>query len=245
MSVILVYGRIYGACLTRALRAIGRSPWTLLLPVALWIGIFLAQSFLGGLGFLSGIISALALSALFSSYLYFVGELATDARVSLSELGKSFGSYFWAVVNLLFVVWVVQLLVDFGLARSPQAGAIRLIVYFAAFVLLNAAPEVIYLRNTYGGVATAQRSITFIQANWIEWFLPNVALGALFYFGLPALAQLLYVALPPSAAGATPLLLGVAAGAVFHVAMVFRGFLFQELDTTSHRQRMFKYRTEA
>ncbi len=101
MSVILVYGRIYGACLTRAVRAIGRSPWTLLLPVALWIGILLAQSFLGGLGFLSGIVSALALSALFSSYLYFVGELATDARVTVGELGRSFGSYFWAVGQIV------------------------------------------------------------------------------------------------------------------------------------------------
>ena len=233
MRVILVYARIYGRSLARALASVRRNPWTLLLPVVVWTGMLVAQTFVGGLGFLSGIASALALSALFSSYLYFVGEVVSEARVSIAELGKSFGSYFWAVINVGFVVWVIEWLMSLALARNRQAVAIMMIVRFAEFVLLNATPEVIYLRGTYGGLATVQRSFNFVQANWIEWFIPNLAVGAAFWWGVPFLVGI-GVPLP---------IVGVGVGALFHLVMVFRGFLFEVLDSTSHRQRMFRFTT--
>jgi hypothetical protein len=233
MNVVTVYSRLYAGCLKRALGAIRKSPWTLLLPMAVWAAALVAQQFLSGLGFLSGVATALALSALSASYLYFLGELQSDARVSIRELGRSFGPYFWAVANLGFVVWVLDYLLGMALMRNPQAGVIFLIVYLAELVLLNAAPEIIYIRHTYGGLATVQHSIRFIHESWIEWFLPNIVLGAGFYYGLTALAGV----------GVPDPVVGVVAGAVFHVAMVFRGHLFAELDTSSHRQRMFKYRS--
>lgn len=231
MRVLTVYARIYSRSLARAATAVKRSPWTLLLPVAVLTGMLLAQSFVSGLGLFAGLASALALSALFSSYLYFVGELVSEARVSVSELGKSFGSYFWAVINVGFVVWLVELLMSLAFARSPKANAIMLIVRFAEFVLLNAVPEVIYRRGTYGGMATIQRTITFVQANWIEWFIPNLVVGAAFWWGGPFLTGL----------GVPAVVVGVAGGALFHLVMVFRGFLFEALDSTSHRQRMYRY----
>jgi hypothetical protein len=42
----------------------------------------------------------------------------------------------------------------------------------------------------------------------------------------------------PFAALTIPLVFGV----LLHVVMVFRGFLFQELDGSTHRQRMYKFR---
>jgi hypothetical protein len=32
-------------------------------------------------------------------------------------------------------------------------------------------------------------------------------------------------------------------GALLHLVMVFRGYLFAALDGTSHRQRMYRYRS--
>jgi len=231
MRVIQVYARIYGRCLARAAVGMRRNPWTLLLPVAVWTGMLVAQSFLGGLGILSGLATALALSALFSSYLHFVGEIVSEARVKVAELAKSFGSYFWAVINVGFVVWVVEWLMSLALARNRQALAIMMIVRFAEFVLLNATPEVIYLRGTYGGLATVQRTFDFIVANWIEWFIPNLALGAAFWWGVPLLVGL----------GVPVPFVGVAVGALFHFVMAFRGFLFEVLDSSSHRQRMYRF----
>lgn len=234
MTIFVVYARLYLACLVRAARAIKKSPWTLLLPMAVSGTMLLATTFLSGLGFLSGIATTLAFSALFSSYLYFVGGLVTDARVRLAELSRSFGPYFWDIINLGFVVWVLELLLGFVLARNPQSAIVLAIVHFAEFVLLNVAPEVIYIRHTYGGMATVQTSIRFIHENWIEWFIPNLILGAAFYYGIPVLLQ----------RGVPFVVIGLTAGALFHLVMVFRGCLFTELDASSHRQRMYKYRAQ-
>ena len=103
-----------------------------------------------------------------------------------------------------------------------------------ALIVLNPAPEVIYLKGTRGGLDTIQTCIKFIQENWIEWFIPNgLILAAAFWFltrgaaFLPAWSNLLVT---------------LVAAMIFHLVMVFRGHLFEELDGTSHRQRMYKYR---
>ncbi len=93
-------------------------------------------------------------------------------------------------------------------------------------VLLSAAPEAIYQRGTYGGLATVQKSISFLQQHWIEWLLPSAAF-VLLLWELPTLPRF------PDA---------LLKGAIFHVGMLFRGHLFAALDGSTHRQRMFKYR---
>ena len=232
-SLLVVYIRLYTACVAHALTAVRKSPWTLLLPIALWAALLVAERLLAGFGFLAGLALWLAMAALVSSYLYFVSELTAHARVSVQELKRSMGAYFWAVVNLMFILWLVELLLGLALARSPGGQGIFLFWRLAAFVLLNATPEVIYRRGTHGGIATIAKSVQFIQTNWIEWFIPNVAFGAVFYLGVPAL----------TARGVPLLAVAALAGALLHLVMVFRGALFIELDSSSHRQRMFKYRT--
>jgi len=91
---------------------------------------------------------------------------------------------------------------------------------------------VLYQKGTWGGLATIQKTISFIQESWIEWFIPNLAI----------LALLLWLDLQAESSGVAQLLALVPAGAVLHLLMVFRGYLFMELDGSSHRQRMFKYR---
>ena len=240
--MVSIYARLYGDCLRRTLTSIGKSPWTLLLP----IGLLLLYVFAIGLasqmqlGILGGFIITAVLAALGSCYLYFLGELNGNARVGLAEFGKSIRIYFWSVVNVLFVYWVASLLLSMVLRGSSQAQAAETALRIVALVLLNAVPEVIYLRNTYGGLATMQRAIQFLQACWLEWTIPNLLLlGGLFLtaravFG--AFAGLGYPGL---------LVVSILVGGLFHVIMVFRGHLFAALDGTSHRQRMFRYRTAA
>ncbi len=233
MALLVVYTRLYAACFGKALSAIGQSPWTLLLPMALFAALLLATGLLGRAGILGGLLVSLAMDALLSCYLYFVSELVAGARVQLAELKKSFGAYFWAILNLMFVVWIAEFMLGAVLQRNPQAEVIYMMVRFAVFVLLNATPEVLYTRGTYGGLATIQGSISFIHANWIEWFVPNLAFGALFFFGVGWLDD---VGLPTA-------VISILAGAALHLVMVFRGFLFRELDGSSHRQRMFRWRS--
>lgn len=233
MTVVLVYLRLYGACLQRALRGIGKNPWTLLLPMGGAVASFFLGMLFSGLGLVGGLLFSLAVDALLSSYLYFVNEVVSHARVEVTALKQSILPYFWSVLNLMFVLWVVEFLLAAGLRNSDQATYIFFITRLAAFVLLNACPEIIYLKGSYGGIATIQGSIEFIHRNWIEWFVPNLLFGAVFFYGLPAALRV----------GVPLWIMPIVGGALLHVVMVFRGHLFQELDRSSHRQRMFKYRT--
>jgi hypothetical protein len=241
MNVASIYARLYFDCLRRTRASIGKSSWTLLLP----IGLLLLYIFAIGLasqlhlGILGGFIITGVLAALGSCYLYFLGELNGNARVGVAEFGKSIRVYFWSVVNVLFVYWVASLLLSMVLRGSPQAHAAETALRIVALVLLNAVPEVIYLRNTYGGLATMQRAIQFLQACWLEWTVPNlVLLGALYLAVRRAVDEL-------AAPVVEVVLVAGVIGGLLHVIMVFRGHLFVALDGTSHRQRMFRYRTAA
>jgi hypothetical protein len=184
-------------------------------------------------------LGAIILSGLLSCYLYFLGEVVGGSRVSLRELGPSVGKYLWSVLAVLFVLWVAQFLLSMALPRTPNAALAFRFLSLVAFVLLNAVPEVLYLRGIYGGLATFERSFRFIQQNWLEWFIPNLPLLALAWFGVD-LVGLLF-AFQPSL-DPISLMMAVAFGALFHTFMVFRGHLFEALDGSSHRQRMYRSR---
>jgi hypothetical protein len=232
MNTLAVYARLYADCLSQAARALRKNAWTLLLPAGLYIAWGLLASLLAPLGILAGIALGLILSGLASCYLYFLGELVSHASVSINEVGRSLRTYFWSVANVFFVVWVATTLLGYLLRGNPNALVAILGLKLVALVLLSAAPEVIYQKGTYGGLATIERSVAFVHSHWIEWLLPTAAILALLYWIL----QL-------SLFGTLGFLItALATGAVMHFGMLFRGFLFQALDGTTHRQRMFKYR---
>lgn len=234
MNVLRVYLRLYADCMAKAVTGIGKNLWTLSLPVLLFFAWQFAGQLLRPLNVVGGFLLAFVQSALFSCYLYFVGEIVANTRVTAAEFRRSIWAYFWSVVNLMFVLWIVDLLLG-GVARGSREGTFLFFaVPLAEFVLLNAAPEVIYQRGTYGGLATVQRSVSFIHENWIEWFVPNLLLGAAAWKALSTLTETGLGSMLVFAAIAAP---------VFHLAMVFRGHLFCALDGTSHRQRMFRFRT--
>jgi hypothetical protein len=233
MQVLKVYLAIYGECSRKALAAIGRNAWTLLLPVAVSVAFYYAGVLAAQVEVIGGLLMALAGAAIFSSYLYFVGELVQSGRVSLKQLRNSIGAYFWSILNVFFVLWVASLLLSYLAGLNANAGALVLALWIVAAVALNATPEVIYLRGSYGGIQTIAASWAFLKAHWIPWFAVNVPLLA---------AVVLLRELVPPVPVLGPLLGDVIAGAALHVLMVFRGNLFRALDGSSHRQRMFMQR---
>jgi len=201
----------------------------------------LASAVAAPLGMLGGFVMGAVIAALGSCYLYFLGELVANAKVKLAEFGKSIAAYFWSVANVLFVYWIASVLLNAVLSGSPQARGASSALGWGAVVLLNAVPEVIYRNRTYGGLATIQRAVQFLQGNWLEWGVPNVLLLAALQAARTEGAGLLVFQL-----GTLGFILwSIVYGALFHLVMVFRGHLFVELDGSSHRQRMFRYRTTA
>jgi hypothetical protein len=237
MNVVLVYLRLYGSCLANAFAALMKNLWTLALPMLLEVALYFLATLFGGSRFVGGIALGLAMSAACSIYTFFVAGVVARDRMNLRDLKTSIGAYFWTWTNLFFVLWVVDLLLDAVLATNPQKTAIQSVVFLMKLLVLNATPETIYLKRTWGGLETITRSFRFLQENWIEWFIPNgLIVAGLYVFATRWLALL-------GGLGVIVALLG--AGALFHVAMVFRGFLYEALDGTTHRQRMFRYRTSA
>lgn len=234
MTVVLVYLRLYGRAFADALAALGKNVWTLALPMGLAVALMFLSTALGGLGFLGGILLYVALTATFSVYSFFVGSVVAHERVDLKDFKRSLGAYFWTWMNLFFVLWVVDLLLGLTLSANERRAEILTAVALMKLLVLNATPETIYLKGTWGGLDTIQRSFRFLQENWIEWFIPNGLLLAAVYFGAQRLAGLW--------GGLGLVVVALGAGAVLHVAMVFRGFLYQALDGSTHRQRMFRYR---
>jgi len=233
---ILVYLRIYGSCFAHALAAVAKNAWTLLLPIALVEAMGLLGDVVGGAGYAGGMILGLAQSAAASVYTYFVAEIVARNRVGLGDFRTSIGKYFWTWLNLFFVLWIISLALQMTTAANPNQASLLVVVRLMELVVLNAAPEVIYQRRTYGGLETIQRSFRFLQECWIEWFIPNgLIIAAVWYFMTSGGAR--WIAQLP---GGT-LTFWALAGALLHVVMVFRGFLFEVLDGSTHRQRMFKY----
>ena len=228
MSVL----RTYSDALLQTGRALGKSPWTLLLPAVYAAALVPAAAITGVFGILGGFLYALVMDALLASALYVVSELVAGSRVRLKELPQSVRHYFWPIMNVLFVLWIAGFVVRPLLASVPNAGALMLGLWAVLFILLNAVPEVIYRRGTYGGLAAIGESVGFVQQHWLIWLPPNLAVAALVWFGLPVVAEL------PLGFIVAP----AVTGAVIFAALVFRGHLFAALDGTTARQRELRQR---
>jgi hypothetical protein len=233
MNIVAVYARIYAKALTDALAAIAKNPWTLLLPMGIAVAWVMLGTLLGSMldPFSGGFLLGLARSAALSLYCFFLGGLVANQKVGLDQLKTSLGAYFWSWISIFFVLWVVDLVLTPLFKTNPD---LVLPFTLVKLVALNAVPEVIYQKGTRGGLETITRSFAFLQESWIEWFVPNALL-----LGLFAAAFVFGAASAGTLGGVGVALVGAI---LLHVAMVFRGFLFEALDGSTHRQRMFRFR---
>jgi hypothetical protein len=106
---------------------------------------------------------------------------------------------------------------------------VRLVIVLAAFVFLNAVPELVYV-GRHAPMEVLGESYRFVVENWIEWFPANLVL-------LACVAGVFLLPTDPYG-----LVLTVLLGLVLYFVMVVRGLLFQELATSSRRGREFRRR---
>lgn len=235
MSAVTVYTRLYAEAAEKTVHGLKKSLWTVLLPIVMMFAFGLAAMVSRLFGMLGGILMSLATAAIFSAYLYFVSEIVSGSPVKLAEIKSHFATYFWAVINVLFIFWIARLLINvLGGANGP---VLMLAVMAVGAIAFNAVPETLYLRGTYGGMATLQESFEFLRDNLLWWALPNVPWMLVLYFGPSTLSRFFVGSLGLLGVVLLPLVLGF----VLHVGMIFRGHLYKALSGSSHRQRMFRY----
>jgi hypothetical protein len=127
-----------------------------------------------------------------------------------------------------------------ALAPVPNGGLILSLIHLILYVILNPVPEFIY-QTRASGLELITASYNFIVENWIEWFVPTVLL-TLAGYALLTIVDALIVGLP---ALAQFFVLSFILGLGLTYFMLFRGFLFAELNGTTRRSRMYKYKARA
>jgi hypothetical protein len=214
--------------------------------------IFGANMLFGSLGLIGGLLVGLVAAACSSGYLHLLSRAVEGRPLSFDNLKEGFGALFWDVISVGFALWIIGFLVTMVSAPAgPNAPALKAMASLAMAFFLSPVPELLYQQQTRS-FALLMTSARFMLAHPLVWFLPTVLFVLVLLAPTGALQvedprQLLLVvagSLTPAgvfSALATlvindwwslPLML-----LFVHYAMVFRGLLFQALETDNPRRR--------
>ena len=225
--------QLYLSSLTKALRVSTRN-WVVIFTSWVYLAITLVAAWLvQPLGMIGGFVMAFVTGACLGSYLFLIENVVRTNRVTLADFKRSFGVYLWDVINVMFILWLINLAASIVARASGQPLAVIAIVGVAVFVLFNAVPELIYQSRT-GSVQLLAASVRFVQENWIEWFIPNILFGLIYYAS--------YAFIPVSQTSIVGIVLELGRTFLLFYFMVFRGYLFEGLNSGSRRTRAYRTR---
>lgn len=180
----------------------------------------------------------LIMAAVISDYLYIINQVIHRKKFDMDDFKNGFRVYLRKVYAFLFLVFVIQLGVS--LIIAPMLPIFRepfmtTSVNWFMIILFNAIPETIYQKYFSEG-DTVVYATQFIKENWLEWFAPNIFVIGILYFINTKFAAIL-AGLNFSIFGT--LLSIILTSGVAGFAMIYRGYLFEMLTTTTRRKRLF------
>jgi len=218
---------MYGRVFRRAAELTARNWPIAFLAMSYLMMLLMLMQLVAPLGFVGGLLWTLAAAACSSSWLTLLEHVVRSGRTTMSDLPSSFGNYLGDLLNVWFLLFLLEMLATFVLAPFPL---LRIVFALAVVVFLNAVPELIYLGRS-GAAELLAESYRFIGANWIEWFPANLL--------IVALVMAIGLVLPEGPFG---LISAAGTGLVAAYGWVVRGLLFIELTTSSRRAREFRRR---
>jgi len=250
---------IYAECARDAFHGLMRNwiiiPWSIGLLIAAFLSMFL----LGQFGDVGGMIAGLVVVALISYYYSWINAAAGKERLRFSSVLPFDWAIFFSLVGLTFVLWTISLLLGQAFAKSPELSWIPICFNLAIFILLNTLPEEVHEQRLDSFPALAA-AFQFNKENWIEWYLPLVAIllpalladwsitlvlvagtDVLLPIFLPIKA--LNIALPTGALGSELILTVVLEGLLLCLGtwfMLFRTYLFRALSQGTRRRRIYQ-----
>lgn len=194
---------------------------------------------MGPLGILSGIISIIITSSLFSNYLYLLSNVIKFGRVDFDDFKNGFTFYLRKIYSVIFIFYLANLLITLTTNMLGSLGlTLTTLISLAAFILLNALPETIY-QKYYGPVDTISYTFSFFTENVLNWAIPNIVFFAILYSLLPnifSLSLILSYRVMPGVGTILGFLIGQL---VFNFGMIYRGHLFDLLSTSTKRKREY------
>lgn len=236
MKIVQATLWIYKKSLVSSVECVAKNWIVSFAPLAYGLLLSMAAFVFGSLGIVGGVLMALATDACLSSGLFLVENMVKTGRANFDDFVKGFTVYLWEVVRLSFILWIPMMVALNVLSSVPNGALLYLFIKIVLYTILNAVPELIYqTRNS--GIELLGASYNFIIENWIEWFVPNILMTIVGYFlldffdllgsGLPAFLRLFVTAF--------------GFGLCLAYFMVFRGFLFAELNGTTRRSRIYRF----
>lgn len=247
---------LYRHCALEASRAL-RKNW-LIIPASLllFLSFSLVLTLIGqsgsGIagGFMAGLLEVLALTLYFS----WLQETIRKGRLVTKEMLKFDYSFFSAILNVGFILFIAQILLSAFTQRSTSIP-LGPLLSFITIIVFNPIAEIIVDERAdgLGAFATAYQ---FVIEHWIEWFLP-FALMLIPWIVISPAGPLAGLSQTNPLLPAGPLVWGTEAVGAYLLGpsaripsviiglvlanwfMVFRSLLFRELSSGSRRQRDF------
>jgi hypothetical protein len=231
---------IYKSAFLKTIQLLRKNWGLIFAPLAYSLILSVAALLLGPFWLIGGIVLWIVTAACASSGLYLIENVIRMGRATISDFKKGFTVYLGEILTIGFILWIPMMLLS-RVAYATQEGALLVLaVKILVYVILNAVPELIY-QSRLSGLALLSGSYQFIVENWVEWLLPNLLIAAVGYL-LAALVSNLtfwmsyFVQFFISSA---------AFGLFLTFLMLFRGVLFAELNGTTRRSRLYRYRANA
>lgn len=221
----------------------------------LFIVLYLCLLLFGGLGLAGGFLVGMLQIALLAWYYSWIAAACNNDKLTSRSLLEYDTAMFFQLISVAFILylisWAAKMLLT-GIQNNYLFFiSLNLIIVFA----FNPVPEVIH-EQRLEGMAALGKAAGFCRDNCLEWFAPLVVLfiPAILLFS-PERVLIFFanseVLMPFYSVQLTTqsLFMNTAPSLVLFVLcllvagnwlMIFRGFLFNELESGTRRQRMFK-----
>jgi hypothetical protein len=231
---------MYGTALRQAWECVLKNWVVSFAPLAYGVVLSISAVIAAPLGILGGLLVGLVSQACVSSGLYLIENMVRMGRADFDDFIRGFTVYIWELLRIAFILWIPLRLLSTALAPLPNGTLILSLIQLILYVVLNPVPEFIY-QTRASGLELIGASYNFIVENWIEWFLPTIVLTILGY----AVLQLLDVVIAGFPGFVQFFIVSFVFGLALTYFMLFRGFLFAELNGTTRRSRIYKYKVHA
>jgi hypothetical protein len=231
---------IYKTVLIKTTQLLRDNLGIIFAPIAYGLVLSAAAMLLAPLGFIGGMVLGVVLAACASSALYLIENVVRMGKASLQDFTRGFSVYIWEILTIAFIFWIpMRLLAQFAFTM-PNGPLLYLGVQILLYVIFNAMPELIY-QGRVSGLALLSASYQFIVENWMEWLLPNLLVGVAGYL----LRNLIYELVAPMPFFLQYFFVEAAFGLFLTCLMIFRGLLFAELNGTTRRSRVYRYKARS
>lgn len=197
--------------------------------------------FRGVLSILAGLAMAIVSSGLISNYLYLLFNIISYDRITIQDFKDGFKYFLRKIYGIFFIAWIGSFLLSIPLQLAgTNAGLLSTIVSILILVVLNPLPETIYQKH-YSSGESIKYALNFMEENWVNWLIPNILFHFILYLITNTLILNIFTINLSFSYSFTLKGIGlyVLGQALFSFIMIYRGYLFKTLSTSTMRKRMY------